>query len=295
MPEHQYALYQIALWMLHWQMQNIRNWAPYVDPIAETGGVPRWWHYFYTDWDWWTGMGPGYVPRSHLVGMAVRGTWQLLGLWVEEIGDWAVSKAESNVRKWTGFASSDYVTFGGWIWSIVLYLGDVVLSFADTIAEGVVWLYDRLPVDIQDLTVTWYDKFVAWYEASQSWVQTNYDAAKASATLAYNWVADTGSTLSSWYSGAHTWLDDFRDNASARVVGYLGTAWTWLTDFRDNYYARVTGWLGSSWSKLVAFCGGALTFFYNLWGWYAPEIGAFWADPLMWLYDRVEAELVRRW
>lgn len=276
-------------------MQNIRNWAPYVDPISEWGGVPVWWHYFYPEWDWWTGMGPSNVPRSNLIGLAVRGTWRLLGLWIEEIGDWAVSKAESNVRAWTGFAASDYVTFGGWIWSIVLRLGNFVPSFADTIADAAVWLYDRLPVDIQSLTVTWYDKFVAWYNAGNSWVQANYDEAKNWATAAFNWTITTGVTLRSWYDGAHTWLDDFRNNASARVIGYLGTAWTWLADFQGNYYARVTMWLSPYWSRLALFAGGASTFYLNLWGAYAAEIGAFWDDPLMWVYDRVEDELVRRW
>jgi len=134
-------------------------------------------------------------------------------------------------------------------------------------------LWSWLPGDIRDNIVSWYDKFVAWYNAAISWAESRYEATRVWVANTGTWLVNGYNTVRGWYDSAHGWLDDFRWNA----------------------YARVTGWLGTTWTRAVTFFASAGTFWYNLWGSHAADIGAFWADPLGWLYDRVEAELVRRW
>lgn len=295
MPTHQYTMYQIAVWILHWTVQHLRYHMPYIEPWAENAGPPVWWYHFYSEWDWWRLIGPGNIPYRVLIDMALRGSWRLIGLWVDEVGDWVASEARVYVRAITGYLAHGYVTFYQWCEALRDRVGTFVPYFADSIAAATVWLYLLLPGDIRDSAVSWYDKFVAWYNASNSWAAVQFDAAKT-------WVANiapdlvTGyNTVRTWYDTVRFWVSGFYDDPYGKIVGYLGPAWDWLKDFRYYYYAWITGWLGSPWDKLMAFTGGALTFFYNLYALYAAEIGAFWSDPLMWLYDRAEDELVRRW
>lgn len=288
-------MYQIAVWILHWTVQHLRYHMPYVSPWPENAGPPTWWYHFYSDWDWWRLIGSGNVPYITLIDMALRGSWQLIGLWVDEVGDWAVSSVRTTVREWIGYAASGMVTFSQWIWGISDLIGTYVPWWCTNLTNAADKLYAWLPYDVRTNVVTFYDKFVAWYNAANSWAATRFDDAKAWVANTAAWVVTWIEFLGSWYYAVGEWVTDFKANPGGTITGYLGTAWSWLDDFHDNYYARVTGWLGDPWSKLMAFTGGALTFFYNLYALYAAEIGAFWADPLMWLYDRAEAELVRRW
>ncbi len=290
MPTHQYSMWQISIWILHWTVQHLRYHIPYIEPMAENAGPPEWWYHFYSDWDWWRLLGPGNVPYRSLIDMALRGTWRLIGLWVDEVGDWATSSAQDTVRGWLGYASAAYTTFSSWIWSISDIVGPYVPGWATNFTNAIDKLFGWLPTDIRDNIVTWYDKFVGWYNAANDWAALQFGAAKT-------WVANTAPGLvagynivRAWYDKVSFWVGNFYDDPYGKITGYLGPIWFWLVDFGSNYYARITGWLGDPWSKLIAFTGGALTFFYNLWAWHAQEIADFWADPVGWLLDQAEEQ-----
>jgi len=134
-------------------------------------------------------------------------------------------------------------------------------------------LWGWFPGDIRDNVVSWYDKFVAWYNAAISWAQSRYETTKV-------WVANTGAWLVAGYNTVRAWYDSSHD---------------WLDDFRYNIYDRITAWLGPPWTFLYNTWQQLQSFYNNVWVPYQVTLHDFLADPLGWLYDRVEAELIRRW
>jgi len=273
LSSYKYGFIQILGWWLDglWRHICITVGMTYFLPVES--GPPEFWYEWFSWWDWKWNLSPSGKVNKTITRNWLWSCHRFWELWTEDLAQNAVYLAEDAVRVFTGWALHGFVRFQDWIEAIRSRVGTWVPPFAGDLAQGLYRLWLWLPADIRDNVVTWYDKFSAWYNSVVSWVQVTYDDAKAWAYGAYAWVLDTGEALKTWYNNAHWWLDDFRQNA----------------------YDRVTGWLGSTWNRAVTFFTAAGQFWYNLWGSYAPEIGAFWADPLGWLYDRVEDELVRRW
>jgi len=65
--------------------------------------------------------------------------------------------------------------------------------------------------------------------------------------------------------------------------------------FRWNPKPYVLAWLGPDIGKLLTFARDCVTFYYNLWGSGWRTLGDFVADPLGFLYSRLEQALTDRW
>lgn len=235
--------------------------------------APQWWK------DSW---GHSYNWYSHLTNGVPDGAfaWYYKRAARDRFSDW-INKAADNVARaltdaiynLLGNLMYGYARFTDWINAIWTRVGPNVPSWASNVMEALWNLWNWFPGDIRDNVVSWYDKFAAWYNAAISWAQSRYEATKVWVANTGNWLVAGYNTVRGWYDSAHAWLDDFRYNA----------------------YARVTGWLGSAWDAWRGVRYGIVNFYNTCWVPYKITLHDFLADPLGWLYDRVEAELIRRW
>jgi len=256
---------------------------------------PDWWYKFKRWERWYYATDADGRPLQHWFPVYFDCCWSWLGFWIEEVGDWAWEKALELVRLFTGFVQFGYATFESWVTAIRNRVGTYIPWFSTSLADAARLLYNWLPPEIRDGVKTWQAIWSDIIRVVHDWAMTRYDTVRswywgARQTLE-GWVSD----LRSWWLAAASFLDDFRYNAEARVRQWLGGAWDWLVSFWNNPFGTITGYLGETWNKLYAFARDALEFYYNLWGQYSQEIGAFWSNPLRWLYDRVEDYLVEKW
>jgi len=292
---HQYSIWQIAVWILHWQAQHIWDKAPYISPTAEYGGPPTWWYQFYSEWTWWQNIGAYHIPTPTVISYAMRGTWRLIGLWVDEVGNWANDTAQSAARGWVGWVRSGLTTFSSWIYYLEGITGIWVPWWATNLADGVTRLYMWLPSDIRTALTTWSDKFLAATGAANAWAWGQFQAAR-------NWVANTApgllsgyNTVRGWYDAVATWLTNFKNNPYGTVVGWLGAAWTWVVNFKNDPYGTVVGWLGAAWGSWLAVRWAIRDFHTNVWSPFKADIFAFFDHPMQFLYDKTEDFLCERW
>jgi len=235
--------------------------------------APQWWKDSWGhSYNWYHNLTNG-VPGVLFVWYYARAARDRFSDWIRNAADTVARPLVDAVRGLLGNLLYGYTKFSDWIRAIQVRVGSWVPWWTSTLAAGLDYLWNRLPGDIRDGTISWYTKFSAWYNAAISWSQSRYESVRV-------WVVNTGAWLVSGYNTVRAWYD---------------SAHGWLDDFRLNTYARITARLGVTWTRAVTFFTSAGTFWYNLWGFYAADIGAFWADPLGWLYDRAEDELVRRW
>jgi len=235
--------------------------------------APQWWK------DSW---GHSYNWYHHLTDGVPDGAfaWYYRHAARDRYSDWLNAMADAVARPLTdaiyhllGNIKYGYTRFSDWLTAIRGRVGSWVPWWTTTLAAGMEFLHSLFPLDIRDGIVSWYDKFVAWYNAAISWAQTRYEATRV-------WVANTGSWLVSGYNTVRDWYD---------------CSWGWLDDFRYNIYARITAWLGPPWYFLAGAWWELQNFYNTVWVPYRATLHDFLADPLGWLYDRVEDELVRRW
>lgn len=270
---HLYSMWQIAKWIIHWQVQHIKDVAPYINPTGEPSDPPVWWHNFYSDWDWYTNFYANQVPTPTLIDLAMRGTWRLIGLWVEEVGEWIREAVESNVRGWIGYVNYNFYTFSDWIHWLEDITGGLYPLWSSSLHNAVSRLYQWLPTDIVNATATWLAKFEHWYHTGNAWAWGQFEAAKT-------WVNNTAPWLVSGYRTVRNWYDS---------VG------TWVMNFRNNPYGTIAGWLGSPWVKWVVICDSIVSFYNNVWIDFQQDMYAFFDHPMLWLYDKTEDYLCERW
>jgi len=263
---HEFGFTDILGWLFHGVYQLIRYIAPYISPDPETGSPPSWWYRFWTPGDWYWNLDGNQVPNWDWIWRWRLAAYWLLEAWIQEIGEWAWDYAVDVVRYFTGYVRHNYSTFENWCAALRSRTGTWVPWWASDLANAAQALYLWLPESIRSGWESWAQIWDTIKDDVWGWVQDRYEEARQLAYDAINWITDLGQAVRTWYDIAHNWLDDFRSDP----------------------WGHVTGWLGEPWQKLVTFCTGALTFFYNLWGTYAPDIGAFWDNPLLWLYDRAE-------
>jgi len=270
---HQYPFWEILGWWLDGLWRHVAATINFTWLLPKNESPPGFWYIYFSWWDWdWNTDDKGRV-NSTITRNWMWACQRLWENWINEVGNIAQDLALTAVRGWTGYVIYGYVTFRQWIDAIAGRVGSWVPSFAYNLADACYRLWQWLPEDIRSGVASWYSKFLGWYDSVVAWAQSTYDQAKIWATSAWAWICATGASLKSWWDTAHWWLDDFRQNAVARIVG----------------------WLGTTWARAVLFFAHAGTFWYDLWGSYAVEIGEFWDNPLMWLYDRAEDELCKRW
>jgi len=197
----------------------------------------------------------------------------MLARWVEEVGEDALDTAKDKIRSWVGYAAHGFSTFQGWLNDVWYRVGSGSLWFASNLIEGVGWVAGKLPAAIRNGWKGWEDFWREIKDHVKDWARRRFDEAKQWASTALNWVTGVGQAISTWYNNVRSWV----------------------SHFMNDPYGSITRWLGGSWDKLYTFARDCLVYWYNLWGRYAPVLAEFLGDPLGFVYDRVEDELVRRW
>ena len=158
---------------------------------------------------------------------------------------------------------------GQWVWTWTGGPRHGYSTLADWLDATWTRVQSELPAWILDLGA----EIAAAYNSLKTWARARYDDAVSKVAPLWTWLQTTGSLLSGFYDQVGTWIANFRENPSTVILGVLG----------------------GTWARLVTFDGGALSYYYNLWGSYRQTLADFLADPLGYLWDRAEAFLVERW
>ncbi|GAH26761.1 unnamed protein product [marine sediment metagenome] len=268
-----YPLKDILEWYLHGIWQNVLIWIPLLRPSPEPYYPPQFW-YEYWPRAWWNyGLDSTRRPDANWVWRWLTAVKEAFRVKVQNVGDVARDAAAVIVRYWLGYVQGAYTTFQAWIMAVEGRVGWWIPGWASNLADAAQRLYNWLPSAIRYSWQTW-DQIWENIKASvRAWARARYDAAVGWASASWNWVTGWGNVFISWYNAAYLWLRAFQADPVGMVIG----------------------WLGPQWARLVRFALDCLDFWYNLWGSYAAILADFLADPLGWLYDRAEDELVRRW
>jgi len=245
-----------------------RMFLPKFDP-----GPPQWWRDSWWYAGCWNQNLDNRVPTAIFVMFYREAARDRYRDWVEDAADRIATPLINTVRRLMGILWHGYTTFSDWINAIRGRVGTWVPWWTSTLAAGLTLLFDWLPSDITSGLVSFYDKYLAWYEVTKSWVRATYDAAVTWASDAWDWVINTGGQLNNWWLGIRDFLDGFF---------HYHVPW-------------VKSWLGDPWSFLAGAWDGLRNFYNNVWVPFKVILHDFLADPLGWMYDRVEDELIRRW
>lgn len=262
--QYMYYIYAELNLSTFWQ----RMLLPKFDP-----GPPQWWRDSWWYAGWWNQNLDNRVPNPIFAMFYREAARDRYRDWVKDAADQIATPLVNTLARLLGILWHGYASFSDWINAIRGRVGTWVPWWTSTLAAGLALLYGWLPSDIVSGAVSFYDKFLAWYETTKSWAQVNYDAAKT-------WVANNASWVIDW-------------------INFLGNWWyaagEWLTAFKDDPYAVIAAALGPAWSIWTGIYGGIRDFYNNVWVPYKITLHDFLADPLGWVYDRVEDELIRRW
>lgn len=269
----QYSVQTIASSILHGITQAIRVVVPIITPDDERGQPPGWWYWYWSWGDWYLNLDAAKRPNLDWCYHWTVGALRLLGAYADDAADSVKATLSSTVRGWVGYVRHGFVDFSTWIESLGVKIGQGSFAWAGNLTDAANWLRGKLPDAVKYGSQTWGAIWDSIKQAAIDWAKARYEDARAWAYGAYAWVLDSGKAIKTWYDNSRSWLDDFRQNTHTRVVGLLG----------------------DTWKRLTTFAGGGLSFYQNLWGSHATEVGAFFGNPLLWLYDRAEAFLISRW
>lgn len=268
-----YPISSILRWLFHGAFQQVLLWVPVLQPASEGSSPPDFWTDIYPRYVW--GLTHDSRGRPNQQGITLWSIAARIAMRraVDAVGDTARDAATAIVRGWLGYLSSRYPTFVAWVGSLDTKIGGWATSWLGSISEVIVKIYAMLPYGIRNGIQSWATLFDQVKSEVRQWALDRFTTTVQRAFQALAWINAFGVTLHNWYTQAHTWLDGFRSNPSAVVLGILGTTWSRVTQF-DNL---------------------ALTYYVNLWSNHAQTLADFLADPLGWLYDRIEDKLVREW
>ena len=275
-----------------WQIFHIL-WRSRLYPLSDS--APHWYRFSYPTRVWKEALDSHNRPTSEFLRYYIRAIWRWFVHKLREAWSDAIRAVEATIRTLLGSLAYNFPTFHAWLVFVYEKMGAAVAIWSWNLADGINRLYEWVPYGLREGIQSWLDIFQYWYGRAKEWVIVQYGFALARAIDAWNWVIDVGDSLSAWYDATKAWVLDWAQNAAERVRGVLGSAWAWLVSFYNDPGGTVLGLLGPAWTALVSWYEGPLTFYYNLWGSYATMLGDFLGDPLGWLYDRIEVEIVRRW
>ena len=235
--------------------------------------APQWWlEVNQYQWIWDVTLDDG-IP-NYSFGVYYRGAARIhFDNWVSDKANRAADLVNVAIRATLGFVQHTYTTFQDWIEAIWDRVGDYTPSWATSLVDAAVKLYDWFPEAIVNAWKSW---DTIWAEIKGdvwSWALARFDDAK-------NWVANNAPWVIDWINFLATWYD---------AVG------TWVTNFKSNPYGTVAAILGLAWTFLAGSYVGLQNFYNNVWVPFGATLHDFLSDPLMWMYDRVEDELIRRW
>lgn len=246
----------------------VHRFLPRFDP-----GPPQWWLDTWHVYAWWDDNLDSRIPNTAFVLLYRQAAQERFRDWINDAANTVAQTLVDAVSNLLGILYHGYTTFSDWLSALRGRVGTWVPDWADHLAHAATLLFGWLPSDITSGIVSFYDKFVAWYEVTKSWVRVGYDAAK-------NWVANVAPMLTAGYITIRNWYD---------IVA------TWVTNFKADPYGTVAGWLGAPWTTWIVLRYAIIDFYNNIWVPFKATLHDFLADPLCWMYDRVEDELIRRW
>jgi hypothetical protein len=270
---HRYSLTTIISWLIHGLTQWVRDIAPIVSPSPEPSTPPSWWYEFYTFTDWYYNRDQNGIPNSNLIDMWVRGCLRLIGLWVEEVGRWAISQAATTVRIFTGLPSFGYITFQAWLTAIRQRVGTSVPYFALDLADAAYKLYLMIPSRVRHGSQTWDDLFNDLVgRAVDSAIDSLRDVA-LKAAQAILWIDSVGRLLRDWRSNVRGTVDLLVSDPA----GFI------------------TSRLGPTWPLVVSFAQDCIVWYYNLKGLWGNELTTFLSDPGGYILDALGKVLDEVW
>jgi hypothetical protein len=268
---------------------------PGLSPARETGGPPQMWLDYFSELDWYAMLTPDLYPTSPWIELWNTAVLRTLSGWIVEVGDWAVGQAEWRIDETFGFLPLAFSTFSDWIVSIAVLVGTVLPSWARDALDGLKQLWERLPVEIRELWIDWYTWINGFVDEIKTWAQNRYDLFVDYASSAYDWVVLVGDALRQWKESVEEEIQSVADDPIAWVEDKLGDAWVWLVWFFGDPASVIVQLFTPHLDRLLLFSSDCLTFWYDLWGSHSDTLASFLNNPLGWIYDRVEDELIDRW
>jgi hypothetical protein len=295
MAEHEFSLATIVAAWMHGMLQRILYEIPLVQPMQEDPDPPPLWLAWAYPHTWLQLLGSDLRPANGWLVAWNRIVGNAAGQWVDEVGQWAWDGAYYTMEALIGAFPAIYASFSGWITSIAMKLGANLPGWCMSAINGLEELWLRLPAEIREQMTDWYTWVNGFLNTIYQWAMDRYDAAVQYATGAYTWVLGSGEVLKQWRLAVMGTIDAIMADPVGWVTGKLGGAWTWVVLFWMEPYHTVSMILGQPWTRLVTFSADCLTYWYNLWSQSGDVLAAFLADPMGWLYDRVEDKLIERW
>lgn len=235
--------------------------------------APAWWLEV-NRYQWiWTATLTNGVP-NYAFGFWWRGAAKIhFDNWVSDKANRAADLVNVAIRATLGFVQHAYTSFENWIEAIWDRVGDYIPWWASSLVDAAVKLYAWFPTAVVNGWKSW---DLIWAEIKGevwSWALARFDAAK-------NWVANHAPWVVDWINFLATWY---------YAVG------AWVTNFKNNPYGTIAGWLGPAWSAWLAIRKGIVLFYNTVWVPFNVDLHDFLDHPMLWLYDKVEDELIRRW
>ncbi len=289
------SLSTILNWLFHGLVQYILYWVPVVKPFGEDTWPPdAWWKY--NSWsDWFLHRDGERRPDEHLV----QRWFVMIFSELREIIVHAARVYTDSARDWlrsvVGYIRSGFSSTGAWLDYVQRQIGDYVPWWSSNLASAADWLRERFPASIRYGWQSWDSIWETIKSNVRGWARDRYDQARAWASDARSWITNTGNSIRLWRDRVAGWIDAFRNDPYGTVTRWLGEAWSWLRTFRQRGRETVIAWLGPDIYKILLFGRDCATFYYNLWGAGYRVLGDFVADPLGFLYTRIEQMLVDRW
>jgi len=262
--QYMYYVYVKLSLTLYWVHQLLPRFNP---------GPPQWWLDTWHVYAWWNDNLDDRVPNTAFVLYYRRAAKDRFEDWIKNAAD-SIARPLVNAVLWLlGSLLHGYTTFSAWINAIRARVGTYIPWWATSLANAAMRLYHWLPLAVRQATATWSDIWEGIKAAVKDWARARFDAAMT-------WVANTAPWVFAWVDYLSTW--------------YYATG-EWLTNFKNNPYSVMVAILGTAWSTWMSIYVGILNFYNNVWVPYKITLHDFLADPLGWVYDRVEDELIRRW
>lgn len=285
--------------ILDWIFYGLIRYVFYLIPLVRAPVVARstpdqWWPY--NDWwDWTQRTADNGHPNEHWCRSWLEMAFGELQRLATERARPYVDAMTGALRSLVGYIRPGFGSLGSWVDWLQSAVGTVLPHFALNLGAASVWLYNRLPAGVRGGWQNWDQIWENIKSAVRSWAMARFDAARAWARSAFDWVNQIGDSLRSWRSSVAGWIDQVRYNPRGFVLGVLGSAWHWLEGFSQNARDRVLGWLGPDWPRLRTFARDCVGFYYSLWsqGW--QILGMIIDDPKSFVFDRLERAIMDRW
>lgn len=200
---------------------------------------------------------------------------------------------------WASFSNLLYswkVNSYGWMWplNIIAPFFQALSSIADGLFSGFfdfVYWADRINRDIQE-------------KAGQSWVYDLLWAFLSPINTTLSWLTNRldniGSTITNWWSGVSTtvlgWVEAAKGYALGLVNNLQGLVNS-LQSWWNNFTATVLPSLASRFDvdQMIKSTFAPWADLFNFWGQVGSEIKAFFADPLQWVYNKLDDFFERFW